>query len=85
MVLAEYAKGIVLFEAEGYRPPIIAKMLESDGAGVFSFAWTSRSLRFSGRLNATSGGLGRACFSLEEVWRIGRCFFTILARVVRLG
>ena len=57
----------------------------SGWAGVFSFARTSRSLRFFGHLNATSGGLGRACFSLEKVWRIGRCFFTILARVVRLG
>ena len=31
MVLAEYAKKMVLFEAEGYRPPTIAKMLESQG------------------------------------------------------
>ena len=31
MVLAEYAKRIVLFEAEGYRPPKMAKMLESEG------------------------------------------------------
>ena len=31
MVLAEYAKKMVLFEAEGYRPPTIAKMLESEG------------------------------------------------------
>ena len=31
MVLAEYAKRMVLFEAEGYRPPTIAKMLESEG------------------------------------------------------
>ena len=30
MVLAEYAK-MVLFELEGYRPPTIAKMLESEG------------------------------------------------------
>ena len=30
MVLAEYAKRIVLFEAEGYHPPTIAKMLESE-------------------------------------------------------
>ena len=29
MVLAEYAKRTVLFETEGYRPPTIAKMLES--------------------------------------------------------
>ena len=29
MVLAEYAKRMVLFEVEGYRPPTIAKMLES--------------------------------------------------------
>ena len=34
MVLAEYAKRIVLFEAEGYRPPTIAKMLESEGIFV---------------------------------------------------
>ena len=34
MVLAEYAKRIVLFEAEGYRPPTIAKMLESKGIFV---------------------------------------------------
>ena len=44
------------------------------------FALTSGSLRFFGCLNATSGGLGTACFSLEEVWRIGRYFLTILAR-----
>ena len=30
MVLAEYAKRIVLFEAEGYRPLTIVKMLESE-------------------------------------------------------
>ena len=34
MVLAEYAKRMVLFEAEGYRPPTIVKMLESDGIFV---------------------------------------------------
>ena len=34
MVLAEYAKRMVLFEAEGYRPPTIAKMLESEGIFV---------------------------------------------------
>ena len=34
MVLAEYAKKIVLFEAEGYRPLTIAKMLESEGIFV---------------------------------------------------
>ena len=31
MVLTEYANRIVLFEAEGYRPPKIAKLLESEG------------------------------------------------------
>ena len=30
MVLAEYAKRMVLFEVEVYRPPTIAKMLESE-------------------------------------------------------
>ena len=35
MVLTECAKKrIVLFEAEGYRPPTIAKMLESEGMFV---------------------------------------------------
>ena len=34
MVLAEYAKRMVLFEVEGYRPPTIAKMLESEGIFV---------------------------------------------------
>ena len=34
MVLAEYAKRMVFFEAEGYRPPTIAKMLESEGIFV---------------------------------------------------
>ena len=34
MVLAEYAKRIVLFEAGGYRPPTINKMLESEGIFV---------------------------------------------------
>ena len=34
MVLVEYAKRMVLFEAEGYRPPTIAKMLESEGIFV---------------------------------------------------
>ena len=34
MVLAEYAKRMVLFEAEGYRPLTIAKMLESKGISV---------------------------------------------------
>ena len=34
MVLAEYAKRVVLFEAEGYRPPTIAKMLQSEGIFV---------------------------------------------------
>ena len=31
MVLTEYAKRIALFEAKGYRPPTIAKMLKSEG------------------------------------------------------
>ena len=31
MVPTEYAKRIVLFEAEGYRSPTIAKMLKSKG------------------------------------------------------
>ena len=34
MVLAEYTKRKVLFEAEGYRPPTITKMLESEGIFV---------------------------------------------------
>ena len=34
MVLTEYAKRIALFEAEGYRPPTIAKMLKSKGIFV---------------------------------------------------
>ena len=34
MVLAVYAKRIVLFEAEGYCPPTIAKMLGSEGIFV---------------------------------------------------
>ena len=36
MVLTEYAKRIVLFEveAEGYRPPMIAKILKSEGIFV---------------------------------------------------
>ena len=34
MVLTEYAKRIALFEAEGYRPPTIAKMLKSEGIFV---------------------------------------------------
>ena len=34
MVLAECAKRMVLFEAEGYRPPTIAKMFESEGIFV---------------------------------------------------
>ena len=34
-VLTEYAKGDgALFEAEGYRPPTIAKMLKSEGIFV---------------------------------------------------
>ena len=37
VVLTEYAKRIVLFEAEGYRPPTIAKMLE--GEGIFVSRW----------------------------------------------
>ena len=34
MVLTEYAKRIAFFEAEGYRPPTIAKMLKSEGIFV---------------------------------------------------
>ena len=34
MVLAEYAKRIVLFEAEGYCPRMIAEMLKSKGIFV---------------------------------------------------
>ena len=34
MVLAEYAKRMVLFEAEGYCPPTIDKLLESEGIFV---------------------------------------------------
>ena len=34
MVLTEYAKRIVLFKAEGYRLPTIAKMLKSEGIFV---------------------------------------------------
>ena len=55
------------------------------GPGVSSLDRTSRSLRFLGRLNATSGGLGMACLSLAEVWRIGRCFLVIFARLDRVG
>ena len=33
-VLTEYAKRMALFEAEGYRPPTIAKMLKSEGIFV---------------------------------------------------
>ena len=31
MILTEYAKRIALFEAEGYHPPTIVKMLKSEG------------------------------------------------------
>ena len=34
MVLTVYAKRIVLFEAKGYHPPTIAKMLKSEGIFV---------------------------------------------------
>ena len=34
MVLTEYIKRIVVFEAEGYRPPTIAKMLKSEAIFV---------------------------------------------------
>ena len=34
MVLIEYAKRIMLFEAEGYHPLTIAKMLESEGTFI---------------------------------------------------
>ena len=34
LVLTEYAKRIALFEAEGYCPPTIAKMLKSEGIFV---------------------------------------------------
>ena len=37
MVLAEYVKKMVLFEAEGYRPLMITKMLESEG--IFVSRW----------------------------------------------
>ena len=33
-VLTEYTKRIALFEAEGYRPSTIAKMLKSEGIFV---------------------------------------------------
>ena len=52
------------------------------GAGGFSFARTSKSLIFLGRLKA---GSGMAFFNLLEVWRIGRCFLTILDRLVSPG
>ena len=41
MVLAEYAKRMVLFEAKGYRPPTIAKMLESEGFSSVDGEWHS--------------------------------------------
>ena len=34
MVLIEYAKRTVFFEAEGYRPLTLAKMLKSEGVFV---------------------------------------------------
>ena len=37
MALAEYAKRMVLFEAEGYRPPTIVKILESED--IFVSRW----------------------------------------------
>ena len=47
MVLAEYAKRmVVLFEAEGYRRPTIAKMLESKSIGSGKVFTTSESRRF---------------------------------------
>ena len=55
------------------------------GAGVRRFALTSKSFRFGGLLNATSGGLGMACLSLSEVWRIDKCLLVIPLSLVRLG
>ena len=42
-------------------------MAFAGGAGGFSFARTSKSLIFLGRLNATIGGSGMAFFNLLEV------------------
>ena len=55
------------------------------GAGGFSFAQTSKSFMFLGRLKTTIGGSGMAFFSLLEVWRIGRCFFATRDRLVSPG
>ena len=55
------------------------------GAGGFSFARTSKSLIFLGRLKATIGGSGMAFFNLLDVWRIGRCFLVILDRLLSPG
>ena len=41
MVIAEYTKRIVLLEAEGYRSPMINKMLESEGIFVSRREWLS--------------------------------------------
>ncbi len=60
--------------------PFVLAQCVVGGPGALRLALTSRSLRFFGLLNAMSGGFGRACFSLWELWRIGTCFFAILAR-----
>ena len=36
IILTEYTKMVVLLEEEGYRPPTIAKILESEGITNFS-------------------------------------------------
>ena len=50
MVLAKYVKRIVLFEAEGYHPSTIAKMLESEGIFV---SRRGVAIRFLLRVKAT--------------------------------
>ena len=55
------------------------------GVGVVTLARTSRSLRLWGCLKATIGGLGMAFWSLWEVCKIGKCFCSILVRLVREG
>ena len=56
MVLTEYAKRIVLFEAEGYRPPMITKMLKSEGTvrleKLFPFCYRCTFLKRCDRLRS---------------------------------
>ena len=71
----------------GLAPSVVAwDISRLDGWGyLLNSVQTSMSLRFLGSQNATRGGLEMAPLNHSEICKIGRCLYSILAVLWRLG